>query len=108
MIVGSDPSGDKVSCRSRSHFLIYTNTASVQWLSKKQSTVDSSVFGAEFVATKQGIDALRGLRYKFRMMGIPISSHSYIFGDNVSVVHNTPRPESVLRKKNNSVCYHSP
>ena len=41
------------------------------------------------------------------MMGIPIFFHSYIFGDNISVVHNTSRPESVLRKKNISVCYNA-
>ena len=52
------------------------------------------------------IDALRGLMYKLRMMGIPISSHSYIYGNNMSVVNNTSRPESVLRKKSNLVCYH--
>ena len=52
-----------------------------------------------FVAMKQGIDAKRGLRYKYRMMGIPLSSSSYIYGDNMSVVHNASRPESVSRKK---------
>ena len=31
MFVDSDHTGDKVSCRSRSGFLIYINTASVQW-----------------------------------------------------------------------------
>ena len=54
---------------------------------------------------KQGIDALRGLRYKLWIMGILISSPSYIYGDNMSVVHYTSRPESVLRKKSYSVCY---
>ena len=58
MFVESDNTGDKISCRSRSGFLIHVNTALVQWLSKKQSTVETSVFGAEFVAMKQGIDAL--------------------------------------------------
>ena len=47
----------------------------------------------------QGIDALRGIRYKLRMMGIPIYSPSCIYGDNLPVVHNTSRPESVLRKR---------
>ena len=41
------------------------------------------------------------------MMGIPISCPSCIYGDDMSVVHNTSRPESVLRKKSNSVCYHA-
>ena len=74
MFVDNDNAGDKVSCRSRSGFLIYINTALVQWFSKKQSTVEMSISGAEFVAMKHCINALRGLMYKLRMMGIPISS----------------------------------
>ena len=56
---------------------------------------------------KQGVDALRGLRSKLRMMGISISGPSYIYGDNMSVVHNANRPGSVLREKSKSVCYHA-
>ena len=92
MFVESDHAGDRVSCRSRSGFLIYVNTALVRWFSMKQSTVETSVFGAEFVTMKQGIDALRGLRYKLRMMGIPISGPICIYGDNMSVVNNTSKP----------------
>ena len=65
------------------------------------------VFGAEFFAMKQGMETLRGIRYKLRMMGVPLSGPSYIYGDNMSVVHNTQRPESMLKKKSNSVCYHA-
>jgi len=32
---------------------------------------------------------------------------SYIYGDNMSVIHNTQRPELTLKKKSNSVCYHA-
>ena len=45
MFVDSDHAGDKVSHRSKSGFLIYVNIALVQWFSKKQSTVETSVFG---------------------------------------------------------------
>ena len=34
-------------------------------------SVKTSVFDYEFVAMKQGIDALKCLRYKLRMMGLP-------------------------------------
>ena len=74
---------------------------------KKQSIVETSVFGAKFVTMKQGIDALRGLIYKLMMMGIPIVGPSYIYGDNMSVVHNTSKSESDLRKKSNTFCYHA-
>ena len=39
---------DKVSHRLRSGFLIHVNIELVQWSSKKQSTVETSVFGTEF------------------------------------------------------------
>ena len=81
MFMDGDHLVDKVSCRSRSGFFIYMNIPLVQWSSKKQSTVE-----AEFVTMNQGIDALRGLRYKFRMMGSLISGPSYIDKDNMSVV----------------------
>ena len=42
-----------------------------------------------------------------RMMGVPIFFPSYIYGDNMLVIHNTQRHESTLKKKNNSICYHA-
>ena len=56
---------------------------------------------------KHGVETLRGIRYKLRMMGIPISGPTYIFGDNMSVIHNTQRPESTLKKKSNQICFHA-
>ena len=70
-------------------FIIYINDAPIIWFSKKQATVESSVFGTEFVALKQGMETLRGLHYKLQMMGVEISGPSYIYGDNMSVIHNT-------------------
>ena len=64
------------------------------------------MFGAEFVAMKTGVETLRGIRYKLRMMGVEIDGPTYIYGDNQSVITNTSKPESVLKKKSNSICYH--
>jgi len=76
-------------------------------MSNKQSKIETSVFGAEFVAIKVGIETLQGLNYKLHMMGIAISGPSYIYGDNMSVISNMQRPESTLKKKNNAICYHA-
>ncbi len=54
---------------------------------------------------KHGIEMLRGLRYKIRMTGIPLSGPTYIYGDNKSQVTNSSRPELTLKKKCNSICY---
>jgi hypothetical protein len=56
---------------------------------------------------KNGIEITRGLRYKLRMMGVTIDGPTYVYGDNMSVVHNTQRPESVRKKKINAICYHT-
>jgi hypothetical protein len=38
---------------------------------------------------------------------VALSGPTFVHGDNMSVVHNTQRPESVLKKKPNSICYHA-
>jgi hypothetical protein len=40
-------------------------------------------------------------------MDVTLIGPTYVYGDNMSVVHNTQRPESVLKKKSNSICYHA-
>ena len=107
LFVDSDHAGDKLDRRSRTGYFIYLNMAPVAWQSKKQNTVESSVFGAEFCAMKIGMETCRGMRYKLRMMGVPLSGPTYIYGDNMSVIHNTQRPESTLKKKSNSIAYHA-
>jgi hypothetical protein len=107
MYVDSDHAGDQLNRRSRTGYIIYVQKAPVIWHSKKQTRVETSVFGAEFCAMTQGMERLRGLRYKLRMMGVPISGPSFVYGDNMSVIHNTQRPESRLNKKSNSICYHA-
>ncbi len=107
MMVDSDHAGEKRTWRSRTGFIIFCNLAPIIWLSKQQATIEASIFGAEFVAMKHGIETLRGLRYKIRMMGIPLSGPTYVYGDNKSQVTNLSRPELTLKKKCNSICYHA-
>jgi hypothetical protein len=106
LYVDFDHAGEKFTQRSRTGFVIYLNMAPVVWFSKQQPTAESSVFRAELVTMKNGIETVRGLRYKLRMMGVPLSGPCYVYGDNLSVVHNTQRPESMLKKKYNSIYYH--
>ena len=79
----------------------------VHWLSKKQPTIETSVFGEEFVALKHLMEALRGIHYKLRMMGLPLCGFYYVYGDSMSVTHNTQQPESTLRNKSNYIYHHS-
>ena len=62
--VDSDHSGEKSTRQSRTGYLIYLNNSLATWFSKRQPTVECSVFGAKFVATKHVMKDRRGLCYK--------------------------------------------
>jgi hypothetical protein len=104
--VDADHASDSVTRRSRTGFLVWVNCALVHWMSKKQTSVETSSFGSEFIAMKQCCEYLRGLRYKLRMMGIPVIGPCFISGDNQSVLANTTEPGSTLKKKSQSIAYH--
>ena len=70
MYADSNHAGEKRTRWLRTGFFVLINSALIQWLSKKQATIETLVFGAEFVAMKLGMESLRGLRYKLRMMGV--------------------------------------
>jgi hypothetical protein len=40
-------------------------------------------------------------------MGVTLSGTTFVYGVNMSVVQNTQQPESVLKKKSNSIIYHA-
>ena len=92
--------------RSTTGIILFINGAPISWYSKRQNTIESSVFGSEFVALKIATEMNEALRYKLRMMGIPIRGPTNTFCDNKSVVVNTTVPQSTLQKKHNAVAYH--
>ena len=104
--VDSDHASDKESRRSQTGILIFCNRAPVMWYSKRQNSVQSSTFGAEFNALKIATEMVQGLRHKLRSFGIPMSGPSNVFCDNEAVYKNATIPESVLSKKHHSVAYH--
>ena len=106
MFADSNHASEKATRRSRSGFMILMNMGVIQWYCKQQAIVEGAVFGAEFVCLKQGVECLKGTRCKLRMMGVPIDGPTWIYGDNMSVIHNTSTPESTPKKKSNAICYH--
>ena len=104
--VDADHATDSVTRRSRTGFIIYLNKSPIYWMSKKQTAVETSSFGSEFTAMKLCCEYIRGLRYKLRMMGIPMDEPTFVYGDNQSVLANTSNPDSQLKKKSISIAYH--
>ena len=53
--------GDKSDGKSQTEVLIFVNKAPIHWYSKKQNTVKSSTFGAEFCAMRTVVNMIEGL-----------------------------------------------
>ena len=83
MFIDSNHAGDKHTRR----FMICMIMSLINWYSKKQCIIESSVFGAAFVAMKVGVKILHVILYKLRMMGIPMSGPQYIYGNKMLVIH---------------------
>lgn len=106
IFVDSDHAGNVVTRRSHTGIIMFLNMAPIYWYSKRQNTVESSTFSSEFVALKTACELTISMRYKLRMMGVPIEGPARIFCDNEAVYKNASMADSVLRKKHNSIAYH--
>ena len=104
--VDANLAGNTVTRRSQMGILIFVNKAPILWLSKKTNTVEVSTFGSEIVAMRNAVEMIESLRYKLRMLGVPIEGPTNVFCDNEAVTKNCSMPESVLKKKHHSINYH--
>ena len=53
---------DKLTRKSITGYIIFLNNYPIAWLSNKQATTETSVFGADFVAVNIGMETLQGLQ----------------------------------------------
>ena len=105
MMVDGNPARENLTRQSHTKFLIFCNMVLINWLSKMHRTMEITMFGAEFVAMKHGVETLHGIWYKLSIISVPIKCPRYIYGDNMYVIYNTLRPESMLRKRSKTICY---
>ena len=82
------------------------NQTPFEWYSKKQRTVETATYGSEFVATRIATEQIIANRLMLRYMGIPVKEHTYLFGDNKSVVDSSSKPHAVLHKQHTVLSFH--
>ena len=82
------------------------NQTPIASFSKRQSQVETSTHGSEFMAARQATEQIMDLRYTLRSFGVPLDGPSWMFGDNQSVVTQSTLPHSTLSKRWNALSYH--
>ena len=68
--------------------------------------METSTYGSELVAARIATELTIAMKYKLRMLGIPINSETILLGDHASVITNCSLPSSTLKKKHNAIAYH--
>jgi len=106
IFVDSNHGHDRLTGRSITGLISFVGRTPIYYMSKRQSSVQTPTFGAEFVALKKAVEEAITLRYYLRSMGIKVTKPSIIYGDNLSAITNAINPGSALKKKYLALSYH--
>ena len=89
--------------------IILLNNTPIDWMSKRQATVETATYGSEMVATRVTVDNIMEWRYTLRMLGVPLADKggaSYLFGDNKAVIDLLVILDYSLKKRHHTLCFH--
>ena len=59
----------------------------------------NSMFGSECISIRTGLETVKGIRWKLRMIGANLDSPTYIYEDSMSIIHNTQNQNQHWRRK---------
>eukprot|EP00557_Chaetoceros_sp_GSL56_P014026 CAMPEP_0176478512 /NCGR_PEP_ID=MMETSP0200_2-20121128/1227_1 /TAXON_ID=947934 /ORGANISM="Chaetoceros sp., Strain GSL56" /LENGTH=1865 /DNA_ID=CAMNT_0017874457 /DNA_START=317 /DNA_END=5915 /DNA_ORIENTATION=+ len=104
--VDSDHAHDKLTRRSITGLIIFVGRTPVFYQSKRQGAIETSTYGAEFIAMKTAVEEVVAVRYMLRCLGVNVTHPSRILGDNRSVIINATVHSSLLKKKHVAIAYH--
>ena len=80
------------------------------WGAKRQGSIASSTYAAEFSALRTATEEAIGLRYMMRCLGMNVPSDgscpTRIFSDSFSVIQNCQNPAADLSKKHVAISFH--
>ena len=94
--VDGNHASNVVTRRSHTGVLIYVTNTPTIWLSKKQNTIESSIFSSEFVAMRIARDLIVALRYKLKMFVVPLDGPTDVICDNKGVIKITSFTQPTL------------
>ena len=102
----ADHAHDTMTKRSCSGVVAYVGRTPVAWLCKRQTTIQTSSYGAEFMAGRTACEEAISLRYMLRCLGVRIKGRTLFPGDNLGMLQSSTRPDSRLKKKAQALSWH--
>ena len=65
--VDANHAGNMLTRKYHTGIIVFVNNPPIIWYNERQNTVESSIFGSEFIALQIATEMIDGLRYKLRM-----------------------------------------
>ena len=102
----SDHAHDQVTRRSVSGVISFVGSTPISWTIKRQGTIKSSSYSAEFCAGRVASEEAIAIRYMLRSLGVPVRGATALCGDNLGMIMSSTNPDSVLKKKHVAISFH--
>ena len=106
IFVDSNHGHDLTTGKSITGLIVFVRRTPIKYYSKRQTSVQTSTFCAEFISLKKATEEAVTMRYYLRLMGVKVTKPTVIYGDNLSAIKNTVEPGSPLKKKYLALAYH--
>lgn len=97
----------KTTFRSVTKILLLVNSTPLIWYTKHQKAVETLTYGSELIAARIDVEMIIEVRYKLRMLGVPIKKPSVLIGTIMTVVVSITSLLSISKKKHNAIAYHN-
>lgn len=81
------------------------NKSLIDFYSKKQSTIETTIYRSEYVTSKICVENILDLRIALRYLDIPIKNKSFIFSDNKYFVYSYMEPYVKIHKRHIAISF---
>ena len=86
--------------------IAFVGSTPISWTSKRQGTIESSSYSADFCAGRVACEEAIAIRYMLRSLGVPVLGPTKLCGDNLVMIMSSTNPDSELNKKHVAILFH--
>ena len=106
-IIDASNGDDKIDRKSTTGFVAFVEDMLYKIKSKRQKTVDTSTFSAEFMALCFAAEESMSLKYLLQSLGVKVKGSVKIFSDCQSVLDGSTIPVTDLKRKHVALAFHA-
>ena len=97
----------KDTMKSVTGVAIYIGDMLFRYSSKRQKSIATSTYSAEFVALRHAVEEAQAARFLLQSIGVPIDGPVNIYSDNESVLKSALTPGNELKRRHIAIAYHA-